>query len=242
MEDAGPDANATSFDRAADPYRRGRPDYPAAAIRWLVPASARTVLDLGAGTGKLTRGLVDSGYDVTAVDPLPGMREALAADVPEATVLAGDAARIPLPDGELDAVTVAQAWHWFPTGEAGPEIARVLRPGGTLGVVWNIRDASVPWVARLGELLGSSENAAEPQLGDEFEPTAAAQFRQEHQLDLSMLIDLVRSRSYVILLDEARRARLLEDVTNLARTHPQLAGRQTFMLPYTTYCWRARRR
>lgn len=234
-------AHATSFDRASDPYRRARPEYPADAIGWLVPRPAARVLDLGAGTGKLTRGLVAAGHDVVAVEPLDRMRDALMEEVPQARVLAGGAERIPLPDGNVDAVTVAQAWHWFDEEKAAAEIARVLRPGGTLGVVWNIRDASVAWVDRLSDLLGRAEHAVEPNLGGWFEPTEAAEFRQEQELDLPMLLDLVRSRSSIILLGAEERDRLLADLAELTRTHPQLAGRERFTLPYRTCCWRATR-
>ena len=103
---------ARSFGAAADAYERARPGYPDPAVDWLVPEGARTVLDLGAGTGKLTRALVARGLDVIAVEPLPEMRESLAAAVPEVRAVAGTAEDIPLPDDSVDAITVAQAWHW----------------------------------------------------------------------------------------------------------------------------------
>src|SRR5262245_18502776 len=106
------EARARSFGAAADAYERARPGYPDAAVDWLVPGGARTVLDLGAGTGKLTRALTARGLEVIAVEPLTEMRENLATAVPEARAISGTAEKIPLPDDSVDAITVAQAWHW----------------------------------------------------------------------------------------------------------------------------------
>jgi SAM-dependent methyltransferase len=148
---------ARSFGAAADAYERARPDYPEAAVDWLLPAGARTVLDLAAGTGKLTRALVARGLEVVAVEPLAEMRATLAAALPEVRALEGTAEAIPLPDASVDAIKVAQAWHWVDPERAAAEAARVLRPGGTLGLVWNRRDERVDWVARLSEVMGSGD-------------------------------------------------------------------------------------
>src|SRR6185437_14170246 len=123
-----------SFGSAAAAYERGRPSYPPQAIDWLLPTGARDVLDLGAGTGKLTTRLVERGLDVVAVDPIPEMLEVLRASLPQTAVL------------------VAQAWHWVYAERAIPEVARVLRPGGRLGLVWNIRDERLGWVRELGQI------------------------------------------------------------------------------------------
>src|SRR5882724_10694867 len=114
-----------SFDQAVTQYERARPSYPAQAVRWMVPANARDVLDLGAGTGKLTRVAVQAGYAVTAVEPLDGMRAELARQLPRVRALAGTAEDIPLPAGSVDAVLAGQAWHWFEPDRAVPEITRV---------------------------------------------------------------------------------------------------------------------
>src|SRR6516162_10656140 len=144
-----------SFGSAAAAYERGRPSYPPEAINWLLPRGARQVLDLGAGTGKLTTRLVERGLEVVAVDPIPDMLEVLGKSLPDTPALLGTAEEIPLPDDSVDAVLVAQAWHWVDPERAIPEVARVLRPGGRLGLVWNTRDARLGWVRELGEIIGS---------------------------------------------------------------------------------------
>ncbi len=150
-------AAADGFSAGADDYERGRPSYPADAVEVLVrelgigPGSR--ALDLAAGTGKLTRLLAPTGAEVVAVEPVAEMRERLQANVPTAMVLDGTAEHVPLPDGSVDAVTVAQAFHWFDAAVALGEIARVLGPAGGLGLVWNERDTSEPWVAELSRLI-----------------------------------------------------------------------------------------
>ena len=145
---------ATSFGQVADEYARGRPGYPAEAIDWVLEsAPGGRVVDLGAGTGKLTRALVAPGRTVTAIEPLDEMRERLADDLPEVMTLAGSAESMPVPDASADAVFVAQAFHWFDPVPALNEIARVLTAGGMLGLIWNTRDDSEPWVAEFSRIL-----------------------------------------------------------------------------------------
>ena len=146
---------ASSFAQVADSYERGRPSYPDEAVRWLVGDEPLDVVDLGAGTGKLTSVLVALGHRVTAIEPLPEMLELLPAAAPGAKAVLGNAEVIPLPDAYADVVTAAQAFHWFDLDVALPEIARVLRPDGQLALVWNVRDDSEAWVAQLSELIGS---------------------------------------------------------------------------------------
>jgi SAM-dependent methyltransferase len=148
----------TLFDRVAGPYARTRPDYPGEALAWLAGhtglARGSRVLDLGAGTGKLTALLAAAGYDVVAVEPLPKMREQLERSLPELRVLEGSAEEIPLPDGSVDAVCVAQAFHWFDPVAALAEIARVLVRGGWLALVWNLWDLDDPAQAGLDRIVG----------------------------------------------------------------------------------------
>ncbi|WP_219732956.1 class I SAM-dependent methyltransferase [Kribbella qitaiheensis] len=222
-------AQATSFGDAAAAYQRGRPPYPASAVDWLVPADARRVLDLGAGTGKLTRLLADRGFELTAVEPLAEMRDELLAAVPTATVMDGSAEKIPVADHSLDAVVVAQAWHWFDASAALREAARVLVPGGTLGLVWNDRDLSVPWVAELDRILhqhGPQVMDTQPEIGAPFEQLERLEVRWEHQLTRADVLDLVASRSYVITLPPSERTELLNQVAELLESHLDLRGPQ----------------
>jgi len=241
-------AQAASFGAAAGAYERGRPPYPPEAIDWLLPAGAARVLDLGAGTGKLTRQLAARGLDVTAVEPSEAMLEQLRRAVPGVTALAGAAERIPLPGRSVDAVLVAQAWHWVDPAAAVPEVARVLRPGGQLGLAWNIRDERADWVAGLSAILRRSDGAhavsstvsAAPRVGPPFGPLERHEVEWVHRLSPQALTDMVASRSYVITMSAADREELLNELRSLMRTHPALAGAGEIALPFVTRCWRTR--
>jgi len=151
------DEHASSFGAAAAAYAEHRPDYAEAAVRWaLEPATGVPVLDLGAGTGKLTATLVGVGADVTAMEPDPAMLAELRRGLPEVRALPGRAEAIPLPDASVDAVVAGNALHWFDMAVAGPEIARVLRPRGVLAGLWNVVDDRVGWVAGLARVSGSA--------------------------------------------------------------------------------------
>ncbi|WP_037604298.1 class I SAM-dependent methyltransferase [Streptacidiphilus rugosus] len=243
-------AQASSFGAAAAVYERGRPGYPGAALDWLLAGGSREpqrVLDLGAGTGKLTRLLLARGLEVTAVEPADGMREELAAAVPGARVLAGSAEAIPVGDGAADALLAAQAWHWVDPVTAVPEAARVLRPGGTLGLIWNVRDEREDWVAALGRLLAPSGAEATSGVGvggieehpELFGPVERFSVPWTNVMTGDQVVDLVASRSYVILLPDAEREALFAEVRKLLATHPALAGRERIEMPYVTDCFRA---
>jgi SAM-dependent methyltransferase len=236
--------NAASFDRAADVYERGRPEYPAEAVDWLLPAGAKTVLDLGAGTGKLTRALTARGLEVFAVDPSPRMLEQLRAAVPGATASQGTAEDIPLADASVDAIVVGQAWHWVNQDLALPAAARVLRPGGTLGLVWNIRDEREPWVERLTTVMHQAEGEAFIASGSirqgPFGPIETATFEWSRDFTREEMFDLVNSRSYVITATPEERERILGGVSDLLDSDPDVGGRSSWTMPYVTHCFRMR--
>lgn len=232
---------ARSFGTAAALYERGRPPYPDQAVDWLVPQDARAVLDLAAGTGKLARKLVARGLTVLAVDPSTGMLAEMARAAPGVPATAGTAEMLPLRDRTVDAVLVAQAWHWVDPERAAPEIARVLRPGGRLGLMWNMRDEREPWVARLGQILHQDDeqrmNSTSPRVGGPFPPVERLDVPWVSHLTLAGLLDLVASRSYVITLPPDERAAVLRAVTDLVDRHPAL-DRGDIPLPYVTRCSR----
>jgi SAM-dependent methyltransferase len=232
---------ARSFGAAADAYERARPEYPEAAVDWLLPAGARTVLDLAAGTGKLTRALVARGLEVVAVEPLAEMRATLAAALPEVRALEGTAEAIPLPDASVDAITVAQAWHWVDPERAVAEAARVLRPGGTLGLIWNRRDERVDWVARLGEAMGSGDaeliEMERIEIGPPFGPTAPFVTDWARPMDIDLLVEMAASRSYVITATPKRRREVLDGVRVLVEAESSLGTE--FDFPYRTHCFKA---
>jgi SAM-dependent methyltransferase len=228
---------------AASAYERGRPGYPAAAIDWLLPDGARRVCDLAAGTGKLTRELVRSGRWVVAVEPAAGMRAELSRTVPRAAVAGGVAEAIPLATGTVDAVLVAQAWHWVDPVRAVPEVARVLTPGGTLGLLWNDRDEREGWAAELGAIFAELAPAGEeapPVVGPPFEPYERRDVEWSYRIRTDRLVDRVASASYVLTAPDGRRVAVLDRVRRLVERHPALAGRAEVDFPYVTRCYRAR--
>lgn len=232
-------AHAHAFGPVADVYERGRPGYPAAALDWLLPAGRPRVVDVAAGTGKLTRHIHARGLDVVAVDPSDGMLAQLRRAVPGVPAVLGSAESLPLPDASADAVLVAQAWHWVDPARAVPEVARVLTAGGRLGLVWNRRDETAGWVRRLGEIIGRQDRARGTGIGAPFGPAETATFTWSEVVGPERLIDMVASRSAIILLPPDERAAVLGEVRRLIATHPALVGRTEFEVPYVTDCVRA---
>jgi SAM-dependent methyltransferase len=232
----------TSFGEFAGTYDAVRPEWPAATIRWLIgdrPAGSR-VLDLGAGTGKGTRTLVELGMQTTAVDPSEGMLQALRSHTSEARVLIGDAEAIPVGDNSVDAVIALQAWHWFDSRVAGDEVARVLAPGGSLGIGWHVRDERVPWVAALSDASGRREDAGAdlrgvkaPDVGPAFGPPETAVFTYDSLRTVDQLVELASSWSYVRLAED-REARLAA----VRQVGESAAVDGVVRIPHRTQCYR----
>jgi SAM-dependent methyltransferase len=242
--DPSPDTSpdwAHSFGGVADAYDRGRPSYPRAAVTWLVGDDPATVLELGAGTGKLTRVLVDLGHDVHATDPGPAMLALLEAHLPGVRTAVAGAEEIPLADASVDVVIAAQAFHWFDLDRALPEIARVLRPGGRICLLWNQRNEKIPWVRRLGAIIGTQEQLRDPAeeliFSELFGFVEDSEFTHWQTIDRRTIQDLVLSRSNVAVLDEAGRAAKLAEV--LAFYDDYGRGMDGMQLPYVTRCFRA---
>jgi SAM-dependent methyltransferase len=242
---------ARGFDRAGDAYERGRPGYPADAVEFLVSelgiSPGTRVLDLAAGTGKLTRQLVPTGADLVAVEPVAGMRSKFAEVVPGVPVLEGTAEQIPLASGSLDAVLCAQAFHWFDAERAQREIHRVLRPGGGLGMIWNVRDEAVEWERRLSELVRRYESdTPRRHWGRWREPFDEAvlftaleerQFSHRQEGDVETMLARVGSISFVSALADEERAAFLEEVRKLVEP----AG-SPLVMHYRTEVYLCRRR
>lgn len=235
------------FDRRAEAYEKGRPSYPAPAMAWLVEAlgirEGATVVDLAAGTGKFTRELVPTGARVVAVEPVAGMRDILQQTVPQVDVVEGTAEDMPLPDGSADAVTVAQAFHWFRGDAALAEIHRVLRPAGRLGLVWNRRDLAQPVQAELQDLFnryrGDTPSHHTEQwkeafaTTDKFGPLATAHFPMEQAVGPDELVARVLSVSFMAQLPEAEQAVVADEVRAVARRY----GRPLVLQHITDTYW-----
>jgi SAM-dependent methyltransferase len=246
----------SSFGAVAEAYAEHRPDYPAAAVRWcLAPAGSGVarlrVLDLGAGTGKLTAVLTALGADVTSVEPDPGMLAELSRALPGARALPGSAEAIPLPDGSVDAVLCGQAMHWFNLEQALPEIARVLVRGGVLAGLWNSDDDRVDWVAGL---QAAAKGAASPSLSarraeaahfdmDElapalFAPPDRAEFPNGHRRTAQSLVASIATHSRVLVMAPDERVELLAGVATYLGGRPETASGE-FTVPMITSALRA---
>jgi SAM-dependent methyltransferase len=246
---------SVGFGRAAEAYDRGRPDYPPSAVEHLVQVLSITaqsrVVELGAGTGKFTTYLAATGAQVVAVEPVAGMRERLAERLPEVQIVDGTAEAIPLPDQSIDAVVAAQAFHWFDVQRAVGEIHRILKPGGSLGLIWNVRDESLPWVRKLTAIIDPHEGTAPRyrtlewmsafQKGELLTPLQTREFAHVQRLTPAALLDRVASISFIAAMSEAERGKVLEQVRDLLQTEPPLRGREQFEMPYQTHTYWCRR-
>jgi SAM-dependent methyltransferase len=238
------------FARAADVYERARPEYPPEAVAWLADRlglrPGRVVVDVAAGTGKLTRLLVPTGARVVAVEPLTEMRAQLVEAVRGVDALEGTAEALPLEDDSADAITVAAAFHWFRADEALAEFARVLRPGGRLAIVYNLRDPESELqqeLSRMLELHGGTgiawmrgiDTGAILEESGLFGSPEYAEFRHEQRFDADGLVERVASISYVALLEGREREEFLGEVRELGERQPD----SPFSFPYVTKIWAA---
>lgn len=229
---------ARSFGSVAAQYERGRPGYSPDAIAWVLGSGPLEVLDLGAGTGKLTAAIAAAGHHVIAVEPLPEMRRFLTANLSAVTVLDATAEDIPLADQSVDAVVAGAAFHWFDRSRALTEIVRVLREPGVFGLLGNGFDRSLSWVAHLGALLGSPALGrrghwpSEQELERYFQLVEDRHFAHEQLIDPQKLEDLVCSRSGVATLSPPLRQELLQRVARLWDLEPELVGRSQAVLPW----------
>jgi SAM-dependent methyltransferase len=247
----------SGFDREAASYERARPSYPPDCVAWFVDhlriAPGRTVLDLAAGTGKFTRLLEPFGARLIAAEPVDGMRSVLAHTSPAVTVVASTAELMPFRDTSLDAITVAQAFHWFDAGVTLEECARVLRPGGRLGLLWNARDRSAPHVDALWSIMDRVEKNAPWRKHEEwrdaaftettsFGPLHEATFHHEQVMTADEVVDRFRSVSHVAVLEPTEQHAVLDEIRNQITTHPDTAGREHIAIPYRVdayWCERA---
>jgi SAM-dependent methyltransferase len=242
---------ARSFGTVAAAYARHRPGYPAAALDWALElAPGGDVLDLGAGTGKLTEALVRrTGLRVTAVDPDPAMLAQFRIDHPSVDAREGTAERIPLPDAAVDAVVVGTAWHWFDRVKAEPEIVRVLRSGGVLAAMWNGDDDSVEWVRGYHRALNpeeallpavSAEEDAQPHHAA-FAPSEIRRFSNPVPTTIDGLVDTIATHSWALVADPAERDAGLARLRAYLAERPETSG-GVFTLPMVTDVVRTLRR
>ena len=250
------DAARRGFSGEAQTYERGRPEYPAAMGRWLTDdlgiGAGSTVVDLGAGTGKFTRLLVATGASVTAIEPVAAMRAQLGKALPQVRLLTGMAERMPLADASVDVLVCAQAFHWFATDAALADIHRVLKPGGRLGLVWNVRDETVDWVAEITRIITPFEGDApryykgdwrRPFADGPFAPLELTCFEHQHVGSAKQVIlDRFLSVSFIAALPPAEKAGVAARLQTLIDTHPALAGCAEIRFPYRTEAYRAVRR
>ena len=231
---------ALSFGAVATDYAEHRPGYPDEAVRWLAGPDPSAVLELGAGTGKLTAQLLAQGHDVVAVDPLVDMLAQMNAVAPDARRVVGTAEAVPVATSTVTTVIAAQAFHWFDRTLALPEIARVLRPGGTLALVWNAGDYSVPWVRRVLGLIGLGPDTigADPLDGSElFQPAERRAFRHWQRFTKDGLLGFIASSSALAVMSETERRSTLDEASRLYDEYGR--GADGMLMPWNALCFRS---
>jgi len=237
---------ADAFQEGGEHYDRVRPGYPPESLEWLLEGLdsdvSLDVLDVGAGTGKFTQLLDGRGWRVTAVDPSADMLAQLQRNAPSAKTLKGTAEHLDLADHSMDLAVAAQAWHWCEPLAASTELARVLRPGGTVGLVWNQLDVGTPWVHRLARIMHAGDvhkSDFRPHVGPELRGLQCRQTRWEQQATPEGLLELVKSRSYYLKAGEAIRAKVLANLRWYLFDHLGHTPGENLTLPYFTQTWRA---
>ena len=243
------------YAKEAASYARGRPEYPPELAGWmrdvLGTSEGKRVADVGAGTGKFTKLLTQTGATVIAVEPVEQMRDAFATALPGVQVVPGSAQALPLEDASLDVIACAQAFHWFATTQVLDEFARALKPGGSLVLVWNVRDESVDWVAGITKLITPFEGDAprfykgdwkNPLPHPAFTALEEASFRYEHTGPAeAVIVDRIMSVSFIAALPPERNAHVRSELQRLANDHPALRGKASVSFPYRTLAFHCRR-
>jgi ubiquinone/menaquinone biosynthesis C-methylase UbiE len=244
------------FGTAAQTYARGRPGYPDEILSWLRRrleiGLGRTAIDLGAGTGKFTKLLLQTEATVIAVEPIDAMRAELARDLPGVRTIAATAQAMTLGDATGDAVVCAQAFHWFATEAALAEIHRVLKPRGKLGLIWNARDDSVDWVAAITKIITPYEGDApryykgdwrHPFTGRFFTDLEETRFAYQHiGSPQQVILDRFLSVSFIAALPDHDKSAVAERLNDLISSHPAIRGRETIAFPYQTHAYRCSRK
>jgi SAM-dependent methyltransferase len=240
-----PEPAGTRFGQVALTYHRMRPSTPPEAVDWLTAGVTDTVVELGAGNGQLTELFVERGLRVHAIEPDARMRAVLGQRCPGVLVLDGSAERIPHEDNSVCGVFAASAWHWFEPKETFAEIGRVLRIGGVLGVMWNLRDETEPWVVELDRVMGRPEQRPRRHVGAfsvpegvPFTPETRYTVEWTWSITPEELVESMTSYSYVLAMSEDEREERLADARKFVDTHPALAGRSLVDVPIRTVCYR----
>ncbi|MDO5751510.1 class I SAM-dependent methyltransferase [Arthrobacter sp.] len=235
---------AAAFLAGGNHYQKVRPGYPGESLDWLLEDTTtpvRDALDVGAGTGKYTQLLAERGWNVTALDPSADMLAELARNLPHVTTMVGTAEHLELPASSMDLVASAQAWHWCDPLAASMEIARVLRPGGTLGLVWNQLDVAVPWVHRLARIMHAGDVHKpdfRPDIGHEFAPAQPHTTRWLNVTTPEDIMELAKSRSYYLKAGEHIRAKVMGNLQWYLFEHLGHAPGAELELPYISQSWR----